>query len=135
MCLRYGATLPFVDRLSPGSEYALYICATDLIKMKATSTLFLTTLVVSLAFTMTTDHKRLVVGGELVEQGQFSFAVFLDIAFNGPPGPQRRAFCAGSLLDQSTVLTAAHCVSDRSNRGSTEGVTVQVRAGSLVGRN
>lgn len=56
---------------------------------------------------------RRVVGGEDAKDGEFPFLV----SITGTNG-----ICGGALLDNTTVLTAGHCL----------GGTVAVRAGSLV---
>lgn len=58
-----------------------------------------------------------IVGGNAAEAGEFPFIVSL----------QRRGnhFCGGTLLNENTVLTAAHC-------SSANAASVSVRAGSLV---
>lgn len=60
-----------------------------------------------------------IVGGVLAAAGDFPFIVSLQK--NGAH------FCGGSLLDSTTVLTAAHCAYGQTTTGLT------VRAGSLVG--
>lgn len=61
----------------------------------------------------TTIDKR-VIGGEDAKDGEFPFIVSLS---------GRGGQCSGSLLDSTTVLTAAHCL---------EGRFTSVRAGTLV---
>lgn len=59
-----------------------------------------------------------IVGGVPAEVGDFPYLVSMQLS--------GRHYCGGSLLDSTTVLTAAHCV---------EGVTlstVTVRAGTIV---
>ncbi|KAM3521726.1 hypothetical protein MY4038_008929 [Beauveria bassiana] len=58
-------------------------------------------------------------GGEEAQEGEFPFVVRLH--YENPI-----VLCAGSLLDSTTVLTAAHCL-----EGKGDGV-LSVRAGSLV---
>ncbi|OAR05758.1 hypothetical protein LLEC1_06788, partial [Akanthomyces lecanii] len=58
-----------------------------------------------------------IVGGQLAPDGAFPFIVSLTI--------QGQHFCGGSLLDETTVLTASHCL-----HGIPEGETVIARAGS-----
>jgi trypsin len=60
-----------------------------------------------------------IVGGVPAVAGDFPFIVSLQK--NGAH------FCGGSLLDSTTVLTAAHCADGQTTSGLT------VRAGSLVG--
>lgn len=59
-----------------------------------------------------------IVGGVPATAGEFPFIVSLQT--NGAH------FCGGSLLDSTTVLTAAHCAEGQTTTGLT------VRAGSLV---
>ncbi|KID81821.1 Peptidase cysteine/serine, trypsin-like protein [Metarhizium guizhouense ARSEF 977] len=63
-----------------------------------------------------TINKR-IKGGEDAKEGEFPFIVRLNFPGNG------EILCGGSLLDSTTVLTAAHCVV------ATEAISV--RAGSL----
>jgi len=60
-----------------------------------------------------------IVGGVPAVAGDFPFIVSLQK--NGAH------FCGGSLLDSTTVLTAAHCADGQTTTGLT------IRAGSLVG--
>lgn len=64
------------------------------------------------------QSKIKIVGGSAAEAGEFPFIVSL----------QRRGshFCGGTLLNENTVLTAAHCST------SANAASVSVRAGSLV---
>lgn len=61
-----------------------------------------------------------IVGGEFAQLGDVPFQVSLQLPGSGH-------FCGGSLLDNSTVLTAAHCF-----LGIPETLAVSIRAGSLV---
>eukprot|EP00951_Prasinocladus_malaysianus_P023768 scaffold203153_cov49-Prasinocladus_malaysianus.AAC.1 len=55
-----------------------------------------------------TGRERFLAGGEIAPQGRFPYMVSLR-------DPQGYHFCAGVLVDQAVVLTAAHCV-DPNNR-------------------
>lgn len=59
-----------------------------------------------------------IVGGTVAQAGDFPFIISLQK--NGAH------FCGGSLLDSTTVLTAAHCAEGQTATGLT------VRAGTLV---
>jgi trypsin len=61
-----------------------------------------------------------IVGGGFAQLGDVPFQVSLQLPGSGH-------FCGGSLLDNSTVLTAAHCF-----LGIPETLVVSIRAGSLV---
>lgn len=67
-----------------------------------------------------------IIGGVTAHKGDFPYAVSLQVSGGA------RHFCTGSLLDSTTVLTAAHCV-DLSGSGW-DISDVVVRAGSLVSR-
>jgi trypsin len=58
-----------------------------------------------------------IVGGEAAALGDFPYIVSLSLGGSH--------FCGGSLLDSTTVLTAAHC-------SDVAAGSVQVRAGTLV---
>jgi secreted trypsin-like serine protease len=51
-----------------------------------------------------------VVGGTAVPDGKYPFMVSLQ-ADKSNAWPHREHYCAGSLIDRNSVLTAAHCVS------------------------
>ena len=51
-----------------------------------------------------------VVGGTAVPDGKYPFMVSLQ-ADKSNARPHREHYCAGSLIDRNSVLTAAHCVS------------------------
>lgn len=81
---------------------------------------------------------RRIVGGEDAEEGQFPSLVRVY-----PMVPTRldgtsRKFCGGTLIDSTTVLTAAHCfglreaVACRADPEECKGLAFDVRAGSLV---
>jgi secreted trypsin-like serine protease len=48
----------------------------------------------------------MIVGGTAVPTGNYPFMAFVKLYRNG----KRSGFCAGSLIDQDSVLTAAHCL-------------------------
>jgi secreted trypsin-like serine protease len=48
----------------------------------------------------------LIVGGTEVPDGEYPFVTFVTLYRNGKP----EASCGGSLIDQNSVLTAAHCL-------------------------
>ena len=48
----------------------------------------------------------MIVGGTPVPTGNYPFMAFVKLYRNG----KRSGFCAGSLIDQDSVLTAAHCL-------------------------
>ena len=50
----------------------------------------------------------MIVGGTAVPTGNYPFMAFVKLYRNG----KRSGFCAGSLIDQDSVLTAAHCLRD-----------------------
>jgi secreted trypsin-like serine protease len=47
-----------------------------------------------------------IVGGTAVPNGKYPFMVYVKLYRNG----KRSGFCAGSLIDRNSVLTAAHCL-------------------------
>jgi secreted trypsin-like serine protease len=47
-----------------------------------------------------------IVGGTAVPNGKYPFIVYVKLYRNG----KRSGFCAGSLIDRNSVLTAAHCL-------------------------
>lgn len=64
------------------------------------------------------EQGKLIVGGEPAAPGDFPYIVSLQEGGSH--------FCGGSLLNENTVVTAAHC-----STGASPG-SVSVRAGSLV---
>jgi secreted trypsin-like serine protease len=58
-------------------------------------------------------HKGKVVGGTEVPDGKYPFVAAL-LNTNGGTTPYEQQFCGGSLIDQDSVLTAAHCVRGQS---------------------
>ncbi len=87
--------------------------------------------------TATAIDKR-IVGGEDAELGQFPSLVRVYPMVNTRPDGSSSRFCGGTLLDSTTVLTAAHCfdlgaaVSCRADPEECKGLAFDVRAGSLV---
>jgi secreted trypsin-like serine protease len=52
-----------------------------------------------------------IIGGTAVSNGKYPFvAALLDV--NNGSTPFQQEFCGGALIDQDSVLTAAHCVTD-----------------------
>ncbi len=59
------------------------------------------------------DFEAQVVGGEPVPDGKYPFmAALLNTSFGNKPSHQQ--FCGGTLIDEDSVLTAAHCVENNS---------------------
>jgi trypsin len=50
----------------------------------------------------------MIVGGTAVPNGKYPFITYVKLYRDG----KRSGFCAGSLIDQDSVLTAAHCLRD-----------------------
>ncbi len=67
------------------------------------------------------DVEPQIVGGTPVDDGQYPFMAALYNSSQGPPSPGTH-FCGGTLIDQDSVLTAAHCLEDEEPSGT--GVTV-----------
>jgi secreted trypsin-like serine protease len=63
------------------------------------------------------DYQAQIVGGTAVPDGKYPFVAFVQGSMDG-----LRFFCGGSLIDQDSVLTAAHCA--KGVRASTMTVTV-----------
>ena len=88
--------------------------------MKRRAILSLTTMATALLLACTValaaddpDYQAQVVGGTPVPNGKYPFvAALLDARYPGEPRNQQ--FCGGTLIDQDSVLTAAHCVKGRS---------------------
>jgi secreted trypsin-like serine protease len=59
------------------------------------------------------DLRPLVVGGQPAEEGQYPWLVGVGSA--GDATPWERQFCGGSVITETIVLTAAHCVEDVSD--------------------
>jgi secreted trypsin-like serine protease len=58
------------------------------------------------------SYEPKIIGGTAVANGKYSFvAALLNTANSHTPSNQQ--FCGGSLIDQDSVLTAAHCVTGR----------------------
>ncbi len=67
------------------------------------------------------DVEAQVIGGSTVEDGQYPFMAALYYRQDGSPS-KRTQFCGGTLIDEDSVLTAAHCLEGELPR--TVGVTV-----------
>src|SRR5215208_7963032 len=48
----------------------------------------------------------MIVGGSTLPNGKYPFMAYVKLYRNG----KRSGFCAGSLIDRNSVLTAAHCL-------------------------
>ncbi len=70
-----------------------------------------------------------ILGGTEVPNGKYSFMAFLD--FTTPNG-QSVGLCGGTLIDQDSVLTAAHCFYDPTTGKSLIGANLKVQV--IVGR-
>src|SRR5215218_7687329 len=55
----------------------------------------------------------LIVGGTAVPDREYPFVAFVTLYRNGKPD----ASCGGSLIDQNSVLTAAHCLLNTTGAG------------------
>lgn len=77
-------------------------------------------------------------GGEDAEEGQFPSIVRVYPMVNTRPDGSSNGFCGGTLVDSTTVLTAAHCFDSLSAKRcrdvpeACKGLAFNVRAGSLV---
>jgi secreted trypsin-like serine protease len=67
----------------------------------------------------------MIVGGTAVPDREYPFVVFVTLYRNGKPD----ASCGGSLIDQNSVLTAAHCLLD------TTGAVVVIGRTDLKNKN
>src|SRR5690606_38121047 len=54
------------------------------------------------------DFETNVIGGQTAEEGQYPWLV--GVGFPGEGTPYERQFCGGSVITETVVLTAAHCV-------------------------
>ena len=64
------------------------------------------------SFIKKTNNRHLVVNGEQVKTREIPFIVLLG---NTTKNGDRSWFCAGNLINERYVLTAAHCISDELN--------------------
>jgi secreted trypsin-like serine protease len=73
----------------------------------------------------------MIVGGTQVPNGKYPFmAALLDKS--KPGGAFQQQFCAGTLIDQDSVLTAAHCFFDPQTGAFERGINLQVVVGRTV---
>lgn len=56
------------------------------------------------------DFEPQIIGGEPAEEGQYPWLV--GVGYSGDGTPYERQFCGGTVITESVVLTAAHCVRD-----------------------
>src|SRR5215208_1592721 len=59
-----------------------------------------------LPYASASPRSPMIVGGTAVPNGKYPFMAYLKLYRNG----KRSGFCGGSLIDQDSVLTAAHCL-------------------------
>jgi secreted trypsin-like serine protease len=64
----------------------------------------------------------MIVGGTEVPNGKYPFIAYIELYRKGKP----YASCGGSLIDQDSVLTAAHCLANTSGELDTSGALVAV---------
>jgi secreted trypsin-like serine protease len=105
------------------------------VKKKAAS--LLAVLVVSMALgsgaavpALAGDFQAQVVGGKAVPNGKYPFVTALLDRRNGSTAYQQQ-FCGGTLIDEDSVLTAAHCVI-KPNGGKMETAPLRVTVGRTV---
>ncbi|KAK8912148.1 Trypsin [Metarhizium anisopliae] len=100
---------------------------------------FTTALAIAFSATLVTATAidRRIVGGEDAEEGQFPSTVRVYPMVNTRPDGSSDGFCGGTLVDSTTVLTAAHCFDSSSAKRcrdvpeACKGLAFNVRAGSL----
>ncbi|KJK76293.1 hypothetical protein H634G_08433 [Metarhizium anisopliae BRIP 53293] len=100
---------------------------------------FTTALAIAFSATLVTATAidRRIVGGEDAEEGQFPSTVRVYPMVNTRPDGSSNGFCGGTLVDSTTVLTAAHCFDSSSAKRcrdvpeACKGLAFNVRAGSL----
>src|SRR4051794_31509285 len=80
---------------------------------------FLTAFAVVLALAVTAPTAGAIVGG--TDQTSDAFAA--PLAFITIDDPAGTAFCTGTLISPTVVMTAAHCVYETSRRGNLVGVS------------
>nr|WP_255672200.1 serine protease [Glycomyces amatae] len=56
------------------------------------------------------DFETKIIGGQPAEEGQYPWLV--GVGSSGEGTPWERQFCGGSVITETVVLTAAHCVED-----------------------
>jgi secreted trypsin-like serine protease len=64
----------------------------------------------------------MIVGGTAVPNGEYPFIAYIELYRKG----KLYASCGGSLIDQDSVLTAAHCLANNSGELDTSGALVAV---------
>ena len=57
-------------------------------------------------YTSVSPKSPMIVGGSALPNGKYPFMAYVKLYRNG----KRSGFCAGSLIDRNSVLTAAHCL-------------------------
>jgi secreted trypsin-like serine protease len=58
------------------------------------------------SYASVSSKSPMIVGGTAVPNGKYPFMAYVKLYRNG----KRSGFCAGSLIDRNSVLTAAHCL-------------------------
>src|ERR671913_104352 len=77
------------------------------------------------SYASVSSKSPMIVGGTAVPNGNYPFMAYVKLYRNG----KRSGFCAGSLIDRNSVLTAAHCLLN------TTGATVVVGRTDLRKKN
>src|ERR671910_1109681 len=77
------------------------------------------------SYASVSSKSPMIVGGTAVPNGNYPFMAYVKLYRNG----KRSGFCAGSLIDRNSVLTAAHCLLN------TTGATVVVGRSDLRKKN